>query len=91
MMPTIEESAAAFRAGREAFRIRLGHRLVGELLRALRSNRESFGDAASDWDDGWQSAQRESEIEKHIEESEIQFGRPGGSVPSGIMNAKGSQ
>jgi hypothetical protein len=55
-MQKIEESADAFRAGQAAC-------LAGEPITDVPSNIWTAGD----WLDGWQSAQRDKEIEQHVE------------------------
>jgi len=67
-MPTLEESAAAFRAGHAAYVKTLGATWTGlGLADAVQSRFHS--PAKEDWDDGWRSAQREAEIERHIDEA----------------------
>ncbi len=77
-MPTLEESAAAFRAGREAFGIYRGVPLERFDRLALAdaplfvsfnfNTTELFRIARDDFRDGWRSAEREAEVERHIDE-----------------------
>jgi hypothetical protein len=77
-MPTIEESAAAFLAGREAFAMypRTPLQRFDKLLEPDAplhvsfnfNTTELFRIAADDFRDGWRSAQREAEIERRAYE-----------------------
>jgi hypothetical protein len=66
-MPTIEECAAAFRAGQAAYREPLRGRFRFDYLLDAFNARDECASPA-DWMDGWNSAQREAEVERHIDD-----------------------
>lgn len=71
-MPTLEESAAAFRAGHEAY---AQHPEVPLSMIGCNNDIPGFNLIGSDpynFADGWKAAQREAEIERHIDEAAVQ-------------------